>query len=40
MESTLNPMESIIDSQYVTEKNSISQDRTANTETTTIIEDT
>ena len=39
MESTLNPMESIIDSQYVTEKNSISQDRIANTEKITILED-
>jgi hypothetical protein len=39
MESTSNSIESIIDSLYVTQKNSISQDRKANTEKITIIED-
>ena len=39
MESTSNSIESIIDSLYVTQKNSISKDRKANTEKITIIED-
>ena len=39
MELTSNPIKSIIDSQYMTQKNSISQDRIANTEKITIIED-
>ena len=39
MESTSNSIKSIIDFQYVTQKNSISKDRIANTEKITIIED-
>ena len=39
MESASNPIEPIIHSQYVTQKNGISQDRIANTEKITIIED-
>jgi hypothetical protein len=39
MESTSNTIESIIDSQYVTQKNSISKDRIANSEKITILED-
>jgi hypothetical protein len=39
MESAPNPIEPIIHSQYVTQKNGISRDRIANTEKITIIED-